>query len=185
MPCASQLIANVVIDCDTPLVRGVAPFFFLCHKAEIDIVTYAPDEVSVSNFTMKAGKKLRRYEGVRYSTKPSVGFQDSEYGSTFPQTLEFVLFSNSPQAKREIHAMKGSMDLVAIVQRNAGDYEIYGLQTGMRMSDFNQNIADETLKGAYVVTLLAEAATKLPHTLRHENAGVLDTPVWLTGLALA
>ncbi|ARK09034.1 hypothetical protein A6C57_01175 [Fibrella sp. ES10-3-2-2] len=184
MSCATQLAANILVDCDTPLVRGVAPKYYLCHRSEIDIVTYAADGVTVSAFTMKSGKKLKQYEGIRYSTKPSVGFSDSEYGSTLPQTLELAIFSNGPIAKKEIHAMKGALDLVAIVQRNAGDWEMFGLQTGMRMSNFSQDANDETQKGAYIVTLLADAATKLPYTLRHETTGVLDTDTFLAGLAL-
>lgn len=184
MPCVSQLTANVLVDCDAPLVRGVAPYYYLVHQSELGAITYAPDGIVVTNFTMKAGKKLRRFEGIRYSTKPSIGFSDSDYGSTLPQTLELALFSNGVLAKTTVHAMKSALDLVAIVQRNAGDWEIYGLQTGMRMSNFSSDPNDETQKGAYVITLLGDAATKLPHTLRHETTGVADTTEWLGTLSL-
>lgn len=175
----------MLVDCGSPLARGVAPRYYLLHRSEIESVAMAADGVTATAIVLKSGKKLRKYDGIRYSTKPSIGFNESDYGSTLPQTLELVLFSNSPAAKNQIHAMKNALDLVAIVQRNAGDWEIFGYPTGMRMSNFSSDANDETQKGAYVVTLLGADATQLPLTLRHENAGVSDTADWLETLALA
>ncbi len=186
MPCITQLTDNILVDCDKPLVRGVNPIYYLTHRDFITNKVFAADGVTLSSFGIKAGSAgLLKYEGIRYSTKPSVGFAEGDYGSTLPQTLEIALFTNGPVGKKQVHAMKGALDLVAFVKRLAGDWEAYGLQAGLRMSNFSQDVNDESTKGAYVITLLDDAATLLPYTVRHETAGVGDTDEFLETLVSA
>lgn len=186
--CIKKIKRNVRANCDKPLAQGVGEQIYAFMKDSQSVALTMDTVLSTSLATAIAlgpSEKLIVYEGVNLSNDPSVGFNRTDFGVTLPHSLVLMLFSNSPETKEEIHAMLTRRDLGFIYKRQAGDWEITGYGTGMRMSGFTYK-ANDANKGAYVVTFEAPDETRLPITLRHTSAGGLDdTSTYLAGMALA
>jgi hypothetical protein len=157
------------------LVKGVDETILVAMKDEQEVaITYdATNSTLATGIALKAGEKMFAYEGKNASNDPSVGFNKTDYDTTLPQQLVFVIFSNSPATKLEIEALITRDDLLFIVKRKQADYEIYGAETGMSVSAFVYRANDDN-KGAFVVTVAAPDEASLPKTLRIAGTGGLD-----------
>lgn len=170
------------------LAKGVEEIIYLGMRVaqEIAFTLDTTNSTILTSIALKTGEKLFAYEGKNYSNDASVSMAISDYDTTLPQQLIILLFSNSPATKQEMEALFTRKDLVAITQRVSGDYEVYGVETGMRVTAFTYQPNSDN-KGAFVVTLTAADEISLPKTLIHTTTpgGVVDTPTFLAGLVAA
>jgi len=165
------------------LAKGVDETILLAMKdAQAIAFTYdSTNPAIITGIALGTGEKFYAYQGVNYSNDASVGFAKSDFDITLPQTVTFKIFSNSAATKKEIEALLTRKDLIVIMKRVAGDYELFGAETGMTVSNFvYQPNSDD--KGAFTVTLSAEAETSLPKTVKHVTSSLDDTVSFLAGL---
>ncbi|GAB3552893.1 hypothetical protein [Spirosoma fluminis] len=170
------------------LAKGVDETVLLGMRDAQEIAfTYdATNSTIITGIALKTGEKLFAYEGRNYSNDFSVGSAETEFDFTLPQTAVLMIFSNSPATKLEIEALLSRKDLILITKRTAGDYEVYGAETGMRRTSFVYRPNDDN-KGAFVVTLGAPEEISLPKTLLHKTdpGGLEDTTSYLATLTTA
>ena len=189
MPCPSaKITTNLLRDCDKPLVRGVQSIYYVGHLSQIASLAYnATNRLIIEGIVMKTGEKMKQYEGFGFSTKPSVTFSRTDFGTTKPQTFVFAVSSNTPEIDQQIEILSGASDLFVIYKRNGlyGEWKSMGLEVGMRIEDggLTQSADDEANKGAWIVTLTGSDADKAPHTVRHTTASLIDTDAYLLTLA--
>jgi hypothetical protein len=188
--CDPQKMKRNLLKCGQPaLSKGVEEIVYLGMKSAQSIAfTYDPDNSTiVTGIGMAAGEKLFAYEGANYSNALSVGFAETEFDKTLPQQAILQIFTNSPEAKQEVEALLRRKDVILISKREGGGpFEIWGAETGMRVSGFTYEPNADN-KGTLVVTLSAADETSLPKTLIHKTTpgGVEDTKTYLTTLVLA
>lgn len=185
--CIKKIKRNVRANCDKPLAQGVGEVIYAFMRDSQSVALTMDTTLTstlATGMALGSNEKLIVYEGVNLSNDVSVGFNRSDFGVTTPHSAVIMLFSNSPETKEEIQAMLTRRDLGFIVKRQAGDWEIFGYKTGMRMTGFTYRPNDAN-KGAFVVTFEAPDETGLPITLRHTTGGLDDTTTYLAGMAQA
>lgn len=169
------------------LAKGVQEMIYLGMKTaqKIAFTLDTTTTTLITGIAMAVGEMLFAYEGYNYSNDVSVNFKKTDYSSSFPQTLTILLFSNSPATKAEIESLVTRKDLVVFYKREAGDYEVLGVNTGMRVADGGVTYKpNDENKGAFVITFEAPEEPELPKTLRHTATvgGLDDTDTYLAAL---
>jgi len=188
MPCSvSNLTRNLINNC-RPNGQGLYERLFTVRLA--DITTVIPDGTTpnlISGLTLKAGAKLKIWEGFKLSSKKTGGFSSNDYGNLLPQTLQFAVFDNSVEADGEINRIVNLTDLVAIYKQNGafGRWRVLGYPTGLACSNYADDSNSAELAGVPILDFTAAQAREVPQTFRHETGGLDDTEEYLTGLALA
>lgn len=169
------------------LAKGTEEMIYLGMKSaqKIAFTFDAALTTLITAIAMAVGEKLYAYEGNNYSNDPSSNMVVTDYDRTFPQQMVILLFSNSPATKAEIEALVTRKDLILIYKRVSGDYEVMGVNTGMKVTNVVYRPNDDN-KGAFVITFEAPDETELIKTLRHTAVGGgEDTETYLAGLVAA
>lgn len=192
MPCESNIVNNVRVNCDRVFSRGIAQQVLIGRRSEFNFTIADGTAPAIPKGTITAlvpigSAKLKAYDGINFSQNLETGFTESEYGNNLPHTVTLVAFNDSQQVKNELAALAQLTDLFAIVKKNGkgGGYEVAGASAGLRQSGGSSNANDTALKGAYSITLSAPDEVGYPPTLRHETTGVEDTATYLATLVAA
>jgi len=175
MPVCDLLTAGIAYDCANPPTGGANDRLILVNFADIDgNVTYnASNNGVVENITLLGGAVGYAFEGLNNSNEPRAAMVKGRYLNAYDHEVRFKVFSNSILAKVQLTKLDGAL-VVAIVQNNhkgaAGEaaFEIYGLETGLRLQELERIIADAELQGAYNLLIKNDEVSRpstLPHTL--------------------
>ena len=197
MAICAGISTDIVLQCDTPPVAGVADVMYLINKADIDTVTFDNTNPTAANklvtdITLKAGKFAYKVEGRNNSHEPSSLLRKGRYFDTFEHQVMFKIFDNSPAIKTQIENMVQRGDLVAIVENNfrgVGDvaaFEILGYGSGLEVTEQTRVTNDQDTQGGYSITLKTgdqQGEPHLPYSLLDTNyattvtllEGLLDT----------
>jgi hypothetical protein len=147
----------------------------LLNYADIDgNVTYDnTNSIIVTNITLTAPAVGYEYEGVNNSNEPRSAMVKGRYVNGYDHEVRFKCFDNSPDAKLQLGKLDGAL-VVAIVQNNRkgldgnSAFEIYGLETGLRLQELERILADAETQGAYNLLIRNDEISRpssLPHTL--------------------
>tara|TARA_R110000868_G_scaffold21064_4_gene88023 strand:- start:2236 stop:2817 length:582 start_codon:yes stop_codon:yes gene_type:complete len=175
MAVCDLLTAGIAYDCANPPSGGANDRLILVNFADIDgNVTYnVSNALVVEAITLPALTYGYVFEGLNNSNEPRAALVKGRYVNGYDHEVRFKCFSNSIAAKAQLTKLDGAL-VVAIVQNNhkgaAGEaaFEIYGLQTGLRLQELERILADAELQGAYNLLLKNDEVSKpstLPHTL--------------------
>lgn len=175
MPICDNITAGIAYDCAYPPTGGVNDRLILLNYADIDgNVTYDnTNPIIVTNITLTAPSVGYEYEGVNNSNEPRSAMVKGRYVNGYDHEVRFKCFDNSPDAKLQLGKLDGAL-VVAIVQNNRkgldgnSAFEIYGLETGLRLQELERILADAETQGAYNLLIRNDEISRpssLPHTL--------------------
>lgn len=169
--------ASILRDCDTPLTGGTNTTVWLGNRSEVS--SYDQDSYNkliVTGLTLAADKTLFKLEGDSGTNGSSVGAMYKmvklAYGRAFEHEVSVLAFSIDPDTKLELDKwVKG--DLFMIVENKfrgeSGNsaFEIYGLDAGLQMEEFERNPNDKDTLGAFKFRLKTDENSRegnMPYT---------------------
>lgn len=172
MPTCEEITAGIAYDCDNPPTGGANDRLILLNFSDIDgNVTYdGSNPLLVTNITSGAGTGFV-FEGHNNSNEPRAALVKGRYVNGYDHEVRFKCFKNDAATKEILNQLDGGL-FVAILQNNhkgaagAAAFEIYGLQTGLRLQELERIIADAETQGAYNLLLKNDDISK-PSTLPH------------------
>tara|TARA_R110000868_G_scaffold247452_1_gene503837 strand:- start:181 stop:762 length:582 start_codon:yes stop_codon:yes gene_type:complete len=175
MAVCDELTAGIAYDCANPPTGGANDRLILVNFADIDgNVTYNATNVNVVEaITLPAATYGHVFEGLNNSNEPRAALVKGRYVNGYDHEVRFKCFSNSIASKLQLTKLDGAL-VVAIVQNNhkgqdgEAAFEIYGLETGLRLQELERVLADAELQGAYNLLIKNDEVSKpstLPHTL--------------------
>lgn len=176
MSICGKISANVVLDCDYPLVGGANDNLYLINKEDYDDATITVDPANdqlITDLVLETGTHAYKFEGKNNSVEPRSVLVKQRYAEVYDHEVIFKVFINSADTKVQLEKMaKGKV--IAIIENNykgdtgAGAFEVYGVETGLQVMEMERVIADADTQGAYNVTLRTSEFAKeshLPSTL--------------------
>jgi len=175
MPVCDALTAGILYDCLNPPVGGVNDRLILVNFSDIDgnVTRNGSNPNVIEAITLPGGAVGYVFEGLNSSNEPRAALVKGRYVNGYDHEVRFKVFSNSIAAKVQLTKLDGAL-VVAIVQNNhkgaAGEaaFEIYGLETGLRLQELERILADAELQGAYNLLIKNDEISKpstLPQTL--------------------
>lgn len=175
-PICDALTAGIAYDCANPPTGGANDRLILINFADVEggTVTYdGTNPIIVTNLALAGVTVGYAFEGVNNSNEPRAAMVKGRYVNGYDHEVRFKCFDNSPTAKLQLGKMDGAL-MVAIVQNNrkgaSGNsaFEIYGLETGLRLQELERILADAETQGAYNLLIRNDEISRpssLPHTL--------------------
>jgi hypothetical protein len=157
--------SNLLIDCVNPLIGGVKDLLYIFNYD--DLADYNVDANGfVTSISLLAGKNGYIYEGQKSSIDIKANLQSAKYSVGFNHEITFRVFSNDANTKKQLTSLARGK-FIAIVENNyrgAGDassFEIYGLNSGLRVASKESNKSDADTQGTWVLNI-ASAEIKEP-----------------------
>ncbi len=175
MAVCEKLTAGIAYDCANPPSGGVNDRLILLNFSDVDgNVTYdVTNPTLVTNIALVAPAVGFVFEGVNNSNEPRSAMVKGRYVNGYDHEVRFKCFDNSPAAKLQLSKLDGAL-VVAVVQNNRkgtdgnSAFEVYGLQTGLRLQELERILADAETQGAYNLLVRNDEISRpstLPHTL--------------------
>jgi len=176
MPTCDNLTAGIAYDCANPPSGGANDRLILLNFSDVEAATITYDgtnPIIVENIVLAGAAVGYVFEGLNNSNEPRSAMVKGRYVNGYDHEVRFKCFDNSPAAKLQLGKLDGAL-IVAIVQNNrkgaSGNsaFEIYGLQTGLRLQELERILADAETQGAYNLLIRNDEISRpssLPHTL--------------------
>ena len=151
-------------NCMAPNIKGAKPDGLIINRADINLagVTYETDEAfAITALPLKSGKVS--YDIVQSGKTPFNGsqqeLQEGTYINTFNNTIQFVILNqNGTTAEQIFELMNG--EFVVILKDNNGNYQVFGLEGGLRASAIAREYYSDDALAGWTVTLMEENAIK-------------------------
>lgn len=151
-------------DCSNPMVKGAKADGLLINRADINLagVTYdASNPFLVTALPLASGKTA--FDIVQGGKTPFTGTQqemaEGTYQNTFTNTIQFVILNQGTTTAEQVFALCNG-EFVVVLQNNNGTYQVYGLESGLRVSAMVRELYnDDTLSG-WLITMTEESAVK-------------------------
>ncbi len=175
-----KIASNILIDCNNPLIAGTNDELIIMNKVDIASVTRnGVNPQIIEGITMVSGATAFQYEGKNNSVEPSYELRKLRYAEVYGHNVNFKVFTNSAAIKKELEALaKG--DTVAIIKNNhegiggASAYEIYGIDSGLNVTEMVRNPTESETQGAHNVLLATPEESSEAH---------MPSTLFLTNLA--
>ena len=182
MSICGKISANVLMDCDYPLVGGANDNLYLINLDDWNdstITVDAGNDQLITNINLGSGYLAYKFEGKNNSVEPRSVLVKQRYAEVYDHEVIFKVFINDAATKLQLEKMaKGKV--VAIVENNykgdtgKGAFEVYGKETGLQVMEMERVVADTETQGAYNVTLRSSEFAKESH---------LPSTLWVTTYA--
>lgn len=104
---------------------------------------------------------LYAFNGKKLSNSAGVEFVNGEGANLFNHTVTLKVFTETPTAYAQLERLSGS-EVVAIVEDNANNFKVYGLNNGLEMTGLTQNTGTEFTADTSFNITLSGAETELP-----------------------
>ena len=167
------IIIGADYDCLDPLKAKVNERLLIGNLDDIASVTFdGTNPTLVVALTMKVGKAMFAFEGVRSTVKPQVDLVASDVTVGFSHQCDFSVFEVDAAQKENLQAMSAVSQF--LIYQNPKDsslgdavWEIMGLNSGLEMATLTRLPADGATGGAYSCQLKtpeAASETILPNS---------------------
>jgi len=165
--CASQVAANIALDCANPIFAGYEDTAILINKQDIDdYVRDATNPRMISDITLKTGAKTVAIYNP--TTDPYDGTQDEAnldgLMPAYNKTVSFAVPKRGSDTAKDIiePLMKNREGFVVVLATKDkvgdGSFVIVGSETGLVGTTQTRNNIDKSTGGAWIVTLVEEGA---------------------------
>lgn len=168
--CDSKLAVNIVFDACNPAAKGLKSIGWIANFDDVDhTATHATRKNGTNTFTdivLKDGKKL--YQIVQAGKTPFSGntseAQVGTYRVTWNKTLPFIILNSGSDVSANIIDKIANGKFVAVVENafsgKEGDneFEIIGLETGLTLTEGNNEKYNEDYGGGWSLTMVEENA---------------------------
>ena len=176
-------------DCLNPLKAKVNERLLVGNLDDIATITYDVTNPSlITDITMKTGKSMFAFQGVRSTVKPQVDLVASEVTVGFSHQVDFSIFEVDSAQKENLQGMSAKSQF-AIYQNpkdsSLGDavWEVMGINSGLEVAVLTRLPADGATGGAYTVQLKtpeAASETSLPNSFF--DTDITTTEALIAGL---
>lgn len=166
--CDNKIAVSIASNTCDPVTKGVKPLGYICNFEDVDhaSMTKTTGKNSFSEFKLKTGAKLYKVyqEGKNPYNGATSEAQVSDYRTTWNKSLPLVIFQNGADVTANIIDKLANGKFVVIVENafagTNGDnvFEIFGYETGLMMSEGNNNKYDENYGGGWSVTMQEQNA---------------------------
>lgn len=166
----SQISTDILNNCDNYLVAGSDDTLILLPYNDIDRVLSTFDVTNkhmLTSIVMKSTKKGYKVEGRNFSNDADYALVKTKYSNDWDHNLMFRIFDISPATKEWI-AQLGNGRVVALLKSKtiaanaAHQYEVYGWDLGLELTEMTRNQSDAETKGANVLKLTCDETNKEP-----------------------
>lgn len=177
----AKIAAGIALDCDNPLVPGVDEDVLIANKADIEsVVRDGANKLLISSIVMTTGTQFFKFEGKNDSLEPNYSLVKSRYSDTFEHGVRFKVFDNEVATKLSLDQIaKGTF--VALVKNNDGQWEIYGLDVGLKSAEMSRNPLDADTGGAHDVFIKTSdnlaKEPNLPATFFNTDAATTEAAI--------
>ena len=168
--CDSKLSANITYDACNPASKGMKPLGWIANFEDVNHTSTRASRSEGSNlftdFVLAEGAKM--YKIYQAGKTPFSGAtseaQVGTYRVTWNKTLPFIILNNGADVTANIIDKLANGKFVAIVENSFsgkdGDnaFEIYGLETGLTLTEGNNEKYNDDYGGGWSLTLVEENA---------------------------
>ena len=165
----AKISADVLLDCDNPMLGGANDRLILVNKDDIASVTYnMTNPLIVENITLATGMEGYEYQGKNNSVEPRSALVKLRYAEVYEHEVIFKVFVNDADTKKQLELMRQSR-LIAVIENNhkgdGGDaaFEVYGLESGLELVEMERVVADTETQGAYNLVLRSSENSRESH----------------------
>ena len=160
-------------DCLDPLKAKVNERLLIGNLFDIASVTFdVTNPTLITDITMKLGKAMFAFLGVRSTVKPQVDLVASDVNVGFSHQCDFSIFEVGAKDKENLQAMSTVSQF--LIYENPKDsslgdavWEVMGINSGLEMATLVRMPADGATGGAYTCQLKtpeAASETELPNS---------------------
>lgn len=146
-------------NCENPMIKGAESVGLLINRSEIGSFTRSGFDITA--MTLKCGGK-KAYKIVQSGKSPFNGSQqemvDGTYINTITNTVQFVILAQDYNVAEDIYAIANG-DFVAIIPDKNGNYQVYGLESGLKCSAAVRELYNDDTLAGWQVTMTEEGAT--------------------------
>ena len=167
-----KITASIYQDCDNPIVGGTKDRLILMNL--IDVESYTEEllnPIIITALTLVSGAVAYEIEGKNNSNRPLSELVRGAYSEAWAHQADFIAFKTDGATKKQVEYMaQGRM--VAIIERNykgsAGNsaFEVYGLDSGLIMTEGRSDLADADTMGAFNIVLRSQETSLEKHLPR-------------------
>lgn len=162
---------DISLDCTNPIQAGTRDKLWIINLDDLNGVTTNVTTGVVEGITLNSGAQAYVVDGQNNSIEPKATMVEQGYLNMFDHEVMFKGFNVSPAVKKAMNEIKDGR-FVAIVENyhrgNGGDaaFEIYGLTTGLEVTELERDPNSEDTQGAFHVKLFTKKnkEPKLPTT---------------------
>ena len=171
MPICAKISANVLYDCDNPMVAGAGDNLYLINKDDWDEATITEDVGNsqlITNIVLASGDLSYKFEGKNYSVEPTQKLVKQKYAEVYDHEVTFKVFVANAATKEQLEKM-ASGSVVAIVENvhrgadGESAFEVYGRGSGLEVQDLERMLNDADTQGAFNIVLRSSEVAKEPH----------------------
>lgn len=157
MALCGLLNANLLIDCTNPLIGGTRDLLYIFNYDDLSGYTKDVNGIATS-ISLLAGKNGYIYEGQKSSIDIKSSLQSAKYSIGYNHDLTFRVFSNDANTKKQLEGLARGKFIVIVENnfRGAGDassFEVYGLDSGLKIISKEANKSDGDTQGAWVLNI--------------------------------
>ncbi len=180
-PACTGITQAISTDCANPPTVGVKALIYLANKDDILTVTLDSNPNIINDITMKAGgKAFFEYEGKNDSVDPLTQLARSTYDDRWSHQVRFKVFTKSQNARDELQLM-AKVKTVALVFKEDGTYEVFGIGAGLQMTECVEDPKNVDTGGAFDVLLQTDPdkvqEAKLPNSFFDTDVATTDANV--------
>lgn len=146
-------------NCESPMVKGAESMGILINRSEID--SYTRSGFNITAMTLKCGGK-KAYKITQSGKTPFSGTQQEmqagAYINTITNTVQFVILAQDYLTAEDMYALANG-DFVAVIPDKNGNYQVYGLECGLKCSAALRELYNDDTLAGWQVTMTEEGAT--------------------------
>lgn len=152
---------NIALDCDNPLQAGTRDKLWLINFDDINGTTINTSTGVLEGLTLNSGAVAYVVDGQNNSIEPKATMVEQGYFNMFDHDVMFKGFNVSPAVKKAMNEIKDGR-FVAITEnyfRGANGqsaFEVYGLTTGLEVTELERDANSEDTQGAFHVKLFTK-----------------------------
>lgn len=171
MSICARISANVLFDCDNPLVAGTDDNLFLINKEDWDeavITRNASNNQLIEGIALATGDLAYKFEGKNSSVEPMQKLVKQKYAEVYDHEVTFKVFKVNAATKEQLEKM-ASGKVVAIVSNlfkgasGEAAFEVYGEEIGLEVQELERSLADVDTQGAFNLVLRTPEIAKEAH----------------------
>lgn len=169
--CEKLIKADIVQDCESPIVSGLEPDGIIINREDIDFGETVFDQVNkniIKTLILKTGKK--GFNVVQTGNTPFSGAKTDmvvgTYRNKFTNEIPIAVLDNGPDVcEKVIDGLANGTFVLILKNRHKGtdgkaEYQVYGYYQGLKASALTNEKYSEDTDGGWLVTLQETGAPK-------------------------
>ena len=146
-------------NCENPMIKGAESVGLLINRSEIN--SFTRSGFNITAMTLKCGGK-KAYTITQSGKNPFSGSQqemvEGTYVNTLTNTVQFVILAQDYNVAEDVYALANG-DFVAIIPDKNGNYQVYGLECGLKTSAAVRELYNDDTLAGWLITMTEEGAT--------------------------